>query len=313
MEAKELKEKIEKLEKTIASPLVPETMKAGLKSSVEKLQKQLEELEKTAEKKVEVAEKKADAPAEKKAEKEVKEAKAEVKEIKKVVEKVKAVEKKVAVAEKKAEAKVHGGARPNAGRKKDPMRMVKPKGAWGGKRPDAGRRASSKTKIRVPKGKKVTPLVSKHKAKKAIKVVTKIKNPVTAVAKVKTKTVRAFGQTVAYKNDADFCKQLISAFKKRKSSSKKGARKKTKPVFGVITTSVKNAVSKALHNASDKQIQKDPRAFLAKAQRLEKSAIRFLEDFKAILGVDYKKSEINSEFGELEKTIKAYVAKFTKK
>jgi hypothetical protein len=76
---------------------------------------------------------------------------------------------------------------------------------------------------------------------------------------------------------------------------------------------VKNAVSKALHSVSEKEIEKNPKAFLAKAERLEKSAIRFLEDFKSILGSDYKKSEITSEFGDLEKSIKAFVGKFMDK
>jgi hypothetical protein len=41
--------------------------------------------------------------------------------------------------------------------------------------------------------------------------------------------------------------------------------------------------------------------------------MRFLEDFKAILGSDYKKSEITAEFGELEKSIKAFVSRVSKK
>lgn len=314
MTVEEIKSKISSLEKGIANPQINEAMKEGMKKGVEKLKAELEKLEGKAEAKVEEAEKKveeAETKAEKKeAQAELKEAKEEVKEVEKVAEKIEKVEDKV--------EKVHGGARQGAGRKKI-HRMERPKGAWGGKRVGSGRKATSAKKMVKPEGVAVEKVsMRKRKAKKKLTVREKLRGVPAKVAKAgkpsKMKTARAFGQTVEYKNDADFCRQLIKAFKKRKAVSKAGGkRKKTKPVFGVITTSVKNAVSKALHNVPTKQIESNPKQFLAKAQRLERSAIKFLEDFKAILGSDYKKSEITSEFGELEKSIKQFVAKFTKK
>lgn len=300
MTIEEIKSDIESLKKTVESSLTPEALKPSLQASISKLQKQLEELEGTAEKKVEVAEKKveeakkeqkkAETPAEKReAKAEVKEAEKEKKEAKEEVNEVQQVAKKAETVEEKIK-KIHGGRRVGAGRPRI-ERPVREKRLHGGSRAGAGRKrkASVPTKIMKPK----------------VQVSEKVE---------KTKSVRAFGQNVEYKNDADFCKQLIKAFKKRRLASKKaGARRKTKPVFGAITTSVKNAVSKALHSVPEKQIEKNPKAFLAKATRLEKSAIRFLEDFKAILGSDYKKSEITAEFGELEKSIKNFVAKFTNK
>jgi hypothetical protein len=139
---------------------------------------------------------------------------------------------------------------------------------------------------------------------------TKMKKPDGVPAKDE-KTVRAFGQTITYKNESDFCKNLITAFKSRKEASKKtGKRKRTKPVFNVITSNVKNVVSKALNSVSKKEIERNPKQFLQKAKSLEKSAIRFLQDFKGILGDDFKKSEITSEFGELEKSINKFVQKY---
>jgi len=339
MTIEEIKNALAKEEKALANPKLMALMGDKIQAKVDGLKKQLEALENKAEEKVEVAEEKVaeakkdgDKPAEKKAEKEVKEAKAEVKEVEKVAEKADKVSKKA--------DKAHGGTRKGAGRK--PIeKMEKPKGQHGGKRPSAGRKGSSSKKIVKPKGAKVTVIpmrkkkVAVKKAKVSVREKLKAKKAVapkklsvrermkakqlpakvvkaTPVAKVKS--VRAFGQTVEYKNDADFCSQLIKAFKKRKVASKKdGKRRKTKPVFGVIVNSTKNAVSKALHSVSTKEIEKNPKQFLAKATRLEKSAVRFLEDFKAILGSDYKKSEISAEFGELEKAIKSWVTKFTKK
>lgn len=298
MTLEEIKLAIEREEKALKNPKLVAFMGDKIQAKLDGLKKQLEEAESKAEVKVDAAEKKVEE-AETKAE--VKEAKEELKEAK---EEKKEVAKVVEVAEKvvkKASDKIE--------------RMEKPKGTWGGKRPNAGGGkgkkkvvASKPTKIVKPIGVKalvVSKVPSKKQAPAKKQVPAKIE---------KTKSVRAFGQTIEYRNDSDFCGELIKAFKKRRKASKvDGKRKKTKPVFGVITTSVKNAVSKALHNVSNKEIEKNPKQFLAKAERLEKSAIRFLEDFKAILGSDFKKSEITSEFGELEKSIKQFVAKVSKK
>ena len=282
----------------------PQVVMKNAESKVAKFKAELEELESKAEKAVEKAEEKledAETKAEKKeAIKEVKEAKEEVKQVEKVAEKVDKVADKVEEAVEKSKK---GGVRQGAGRKKIIGRMQKPKSTWGGAGRGAGRKPKSKTMI-APKDVKLEKMaISKRKAKAAAK----------SEVPAKVKTARAFGQVIEYKNDAEFCSKLKAAFKKRRAASKaSGKRRKTKPVFGIITTSVKNAVSKALHSVSTKEIEKNPKQFLVKAERLEKSAIRFLEDFKSILGSDYKKSEITSEFGELEKAIKQFVAKVTK-
>ena len=305
MESKiqELKDIIANSEESLSDVVIKSDAElvALLQEDLDNAKRELAELEaksqkavKEAEVKVEKAEKKGDDKAEKKAKAELKEAKSDEKELEKVADKLEKVEEKTDKAEKKVESAI---------------KKMEIKGAWGGKRPQAGRKgakakASAATKIVKPKGVAVPAIVK----------VAKVSKPVPAKKeKAKMKSVRAFGQTVEYKNDADFCSQLIKAFKKRKSASKKGGvRRKTKPVFGVITSSVKGAVSKALHSVSEKKIQANPKEFLAKAQRLEKSAMRFLEDFISILGSDFKKSEITSEFGELEKAIKKFVERINK-
>jgi vacuolar-type H+-ATPase subunit I/STV1 len=174
------------------------------------------------------------------------------------------------------------------------------------------KKASSPKKMVMPKNVKMDKLaISKRKMKAAKKAKAPVKS---AVVNATSKKARAFGQVIEYKNDVEFCAKLKAAFKKRRAAAKStaGKRRKTKPVFGVITNSVKNAVSKALHSVPTKEIEKNPKQFLAKAERLEKSAMRFLEDFKSILGNEYKKSNITSEFGELEKAIKQFVAKVSK-
>lgn len=221
------------------------------------------------------------------------ESKEEKKEVSKATDKAETISERI--------KRIHGGKREGAGRKPVINRMEKPKGAWGGGGRGAGRKKKASTPTKMVKPTTKIAKISKPAVEKT-------------EGEVKKKSVRAFGQTVTYTNDGDFCRQLIKAFKKRRLASKKeGKRRKTKPVFGVITTSVKNAVSKALHSVPKSVIEDNPKQFLAKATRLEKSAIRFLEDFKNILGSDFKKAEITSEFGELETAIKQFVAKFSKK
>jgi hypothetical protein len=296
----QIKEKLARAEKSMSSPLLTPSLKETLAKQIEQYKKDIAAQEGQAEKKVEQAEKKvaeakkeekqAETPSEKKqTKKEVKEAKAGLtKAVKEKQEVKQAVSKVARIAER-----LKKRSKPTS-----PTKIKKP---------------MKKAAAPVKKVKASRVKVGRKKATSQTKMLKPIKKAVAPVEKVKTKSVRAFGQTVEYSNDTDFCRQLIKAFKRRKIASKKaGARRKTKPVFGVITASVKSAVSKALYSVPEKQITRNPQAFLAKAQSLEKSAIRFLEDFKAILGADYKKTEITTEFGELERTIKNFVAKFTK-
>jgi len=319
MEAKikELKQVISDTEESLKDPSISSDAELVtlLNDELAKAKKELEALEAEASKAIEEAEakvKEAETKEEKKeAKEELADAKKDAKEVEKVSDKIEKVEDKVEKAEKKAKA--HGGAGRGQGRKPSSIpKMPKEKGVRGGKRAGSGRpkKATSPTKMVKPKGykpRKDTPVFVKRKV---VKKVAKKAVPVKKAEKIKS--VRAFGQKVEYRNDAEFCSKLISAFKKRKAVSKKYGKKKTRPVFGVITSHIKDAVTRAIDNTPKKTIEANPKAFLAKAQRLEKSAIRFLEDFKAILGSDFKKSEISSEFGDLEKSIKKLVSKYKK-
>lgn len=316
-----MEEQIAKLKKIIAD--AEETLKdPSISSDVELVQlineeidianKELAKLQPSVEKAVDVAEKNlkeakkdGDKTEIKEAKKVLDQAEVSAKEVEKISDKVESLDKYI-YALRDLEEKV----------KKEEVKKVKKEEVKkrGGSGRGQGRKKGSKNKKSSSVTKMVKP--SKYKPKRPVRkfvkrVVVKKKAKVAVKPAEKMKSVRAFGQNVQYKNDAEFCKKLINAFKKRKAVSKK-LRKKTKPVFGIITTKVKDAVSKAIDNTPKNVIEKNPKAFLAKAQRLEKSAIRFLEDFKAILGTDFKKSEISAEFGDLEKSIKKLVSKYKK-
>ncbi len=220
------------------------------------------------------------------------------KEVEKLQDKVESTEKKVDKAEKKA----HGGAGRGQGRKPNPNKVVKVKGQRGGKRVGAGRKVEV-TKAPLKKTMKAL-VVSKKKSRKLMKP-----EKAALVKKSKEKSVKAFGQTVTFKNDAEFCSALIKAFKKRRSVYKaKG--KRTKPVFGIITSKVKDAVSKAMHSVSAESIAKNPKQIIGKFQRLESKAIAFLDAFKDVLGSDFKKSEISKDFGDIDAAIKNLIKKY---
>lgn len=275
-----------------------------LNTSLDEAKKELEDLEAEAEKAVEKAKNEVDAAkkegnkgAEKKAKKELKDAIKEEKEVEKLQDKVESTEKKVDKAEKKA----HGGAGRGQGRKPNPNKVVKVKGQRGGKRVGAGRKVEAKAALKKTMKAMV---VSKKKSRKLMK-------PAKAalVKKSKEKSIKAFGQTVTFKNDAEFCSALIKAFKKRRSVYKaKG--KRTRPVFGIITANVKNAVSKAMHSVSAESIAKNPKQIISKFQRLETKAIAFLDAFKDVLGSDFKKSEISKDFGDIDAAIKNLIKKY---
>ena len=328
MTIEELKLKIEKAEKSLESDMVKSShsITESIKLRIESYKKDLIALEESAKKEAEKAEKKVESTEKKveATEKKVEEAKNPAQEKKAENENEKAKEdlKKAESEKKEAEKKVEA-AKDLKAKVADVEKKAK---------------ATSVLKIKKPKGKEVKPVESrkvkirklkkmsklkkqdlrpKAAVKKAVATVAVKKAPVAvkkAPKKEASKTVRAFGQSIEYKNNAEFCKKLITALKNRKTTSKAGGKRKTRPVFGVITNKVKDAVTQAYGSKSaKKQIEENPRQFLAKAQRLEKSAMSFLEDFKSILGNDYKKSEITSEFRELEKYIKNLVTKLSKK
>ena len=270
------------------------------KLDLEKLETEANKAKEDAEQKLKDAKKDGDKNAEKKAKETLVDATNTVKEIGKVGDKLEKTGDKVDTAEEKA--KKHGGHRQGAGRKPSPDKVVKPKGKRGGFRKGAGRKP---VKTGAKKTMKVVS-VSKKKGRKLMKP-----SKAVAIQKSKEKSVTAFGQTVKFKNDAEFCIQLIKAFKKRRLVYKT-KRTRTKPVFAIVTSKTADALNKAVHNLTPKQIKSNPKKVMADLKNAEKKAKEFLESLKPLMGSDYKHSEIAKEFGEIEQVIKRVFAKYNK-
>lgn len=277
MNIEEIKAKIESLQKGITNPNISEPVKAGMTKAIDKLKSDLEALEKATEKKVEQTE-----AAVEKAEEKLDKAKksGDAKDVKKAKAEVAKAEEKLDDAKDDEKKVAAAAAKAEALAKR----------AHGGKRPNAGRKEGSKTK--TPK-------------KQVAKVTEKVEIP------KKEETTKAWGQTITWKSEAEFCTELRKAYlRRRKVYKTKG--KKTKPVFQVITSKIGDAVEMAVKNVSHAKIEKNPKEFLSMSIRLEKSAKTFLENFKALLGADFKKGDIAKEFGDVEATINKLVSKFQK-
>ena len=284
-----MQDKIKKLEQDIADaeealkdpvinadPEFVETLTADIakyKAEIEELKKQVETAVDKANE--EVHEAKNDLKEAKKDgdSSEVKSAKKQVEKAQENLQDIKEEEKKVEKASDKAE------------------KLEEKVKIHGGRRGGSGR----------PKGAKNKP----KEAKAAIQQ-EKIKIP---PAKEEKATV--WGQKVSWRTEAEFCEALRKAYlKRRKVYKTKG--KKTKPAFSTITSKVGDALEMAAKIIPQSKIKKNPKEFLAKFMRLERSAQRFLEDFKSILGNEFKKGDISKEFGEVENTIKKLISKIQK-
>ena len=121
------------------------------------------------------------------------------------------------------------------------------------------------------------------------------------------------GKTIN-EGDADYCEKLLSAWASRREKAKKASKKyRTEPVMRKVSRDVVDSVQKAIQNVPAAEIKDDPKAFAKDAINLETAAKAFLQAFRAILGSDYKKEEIDKEFAPLEALINGLVKKFGSK
>lgn len=113
---------------------------------------------------------------------------------------------------------------------------------------------------------------------------------------------------------AENCDELIEAVLARREKAKKSGRKtKTKPVFERITVDVVDSVKKAIKTIPEKRFKTETKKTIEAIESLEMSAIAFARSFKRVLGKDYKTSQAEKMFDELDKIIADLKKKYTKK
>lgn len=192
---------------------------------------------------------------------------------------------------------------PKEDEKKDEPKV---KGKRGRKPKSEGATVKPKKEKKVKKGKRGRkPLSRKVKSeKRKEKAMTKV-----------DKTVTINGKTYNEK-DKEFCDKLLQKWHGRKLAMKKAGKKfKTKSISSKVAGDVADAVLKTFKFVETEQrdrIIKNPTIYVNKFERIDAKANQFVSSLKDLLGEDYKSNQVKSELDEIEKAIKAFVAKFKK-
>jgi hypothetical protein len=116
----------------------------------------------------------------------------------------------------------------------------------------------------------------------------------------------------------EFCDYLTAEFIKRREKAKqlKGQRKKTKSVMAQVTDKIESGIEKAIKTGISQQkpsLQKNPKVFIGKVQKLETATKNFLQQLKEVLGDEYDAKEITEATQSINKMIEDLKKKYTNK
>lgn len=115
------------------------------------------------------------------------------------------------------------------------------------------------------------------------------------------------------KKDEPSCDDLLKAWQERRTAAKKAAKKaKTRSVMAMIADKVEDAVAKAIKTVPVSDIKKDPKRAINRFEKLETSMQEFLQDFRTVLGDEYKAAEVTSAVKHIEDLIKKLKARYDK-
>lgn len=136
----------------------------------------------------------------------------------------------------------------------------------------------------APKKKDDKKKASSKKKKKGVKVIS-------------SKRVSIDGKEVAM-DSQEFCDYLLNQFKQRREKSKSsGKKKKTTSVMSRVSSNIEKGITQAIKGGlKDKkdEIEKNPKKFINKVEKLETSTKSFLQDLKSVMGSEYDSKEVTS-------------------
>lgn len=194
--------------------------------------------------------------------------------------------------------------------KKDTEKKVEAKKAPKANKAKPAKKAAKKAAKKQPS----KPVKGKRGRKKLSKEEKSAKRKEKAATKVE-KTVSIGGKTYTEK-DKDFCDKLIQKWNGRKAAMKKAGKKfKTKSIASKVGSDVADAVLKTLKFAESdqkQQIIKNPQSYITKFERADSYATKLVGVLKEIAGEDFKSSQAKRELDEIQKEIKAIVARINK-
>ena len=126
-------------------------------------------------------------------------------------------------------------------------------------------------------------------------------------AKKDSPTVTVNGKTLSVED----CRQVLEEWEKKREKAKKSQKKSNRrSVSTRVAANAVQGVETAVRSVPAEEIAANPDAFVKKVERLKKAAKEFMDAFKAVLGDEYDRTDINEEFADLDKMIKDLIKKY---
>lgn len=145
----------------------------------------------------------------------------------------------------------------------------------------------------------------------------KKEKPQKGIKYISSKRVMIDGKEVSM-DSQEFCDYLSAQWKERreKAQENKGKKKKTKSVMAKVSESIERGVTTAIRESVKDQkvsINKDPKVFIGKVQKLETATKSFLENLKEVLGSEYDAKEVTETTKAIQDMIDELKKKYSDK
>lgn len=116
----------------------------------------------------------------------------------------------------------------------------------------------------------------------------------------------------------EFCDYLLGEFRERreKAEENKTKKKKTTSVMSKVTSNIEKGITTAIKNSiKDNRvaINKDPKVFIGKVQKLETATKNFLDNLKEVLGSEFDAKEVTSTTNAIHSMIEELKKKYADK
>lgn len=131
-----------------------------------------------------------------------------------------------------------------------------------------------------------------------------------------SKRVKIDGREVDV-DSQEFCDYLLAQFRERreKAQQKKSSKKKTKSVMSKVSQSIERGITTAIKSGikdNKVAINKNPKVFIGKVEKLESATKNFLQNLKEVLGDEYDAKEITSTTNAIQELIDDLKKKYSK-
>jgi hypothetical protein len=153
--------------------------------------------------------------------------------------------------------------------------------------------------------------------KKEEKVEKKADKPKKGIQVLSSKRVVVNGTEMEV-DSKEFCDYLLVEFRDRreKAQQKKETKKKTTSVMSKVSQSIERGITTAIKSGikdNKVAIDKNPKVFIGKVEKLETATKNFLENLKEVLGSEYDAKEVTSTTKAIQEMIDDLKKKYADK